>query len=81
MRDETSEVVVDSVFADFAWQIAGDILLGVFFLKLSFLNFLLFSVSGVKLLIQKILKRFRKGAWGITLLQKGFPQLFTHAEF
>ena len=26
-------------------------------------------------LMQKILKRFRKGVWGITLLQKGFPQL------
>ena len=26
--------------------------------------------------LPKIFKRFRKGVWGITLLQKGFPQLF-----
>ena len=55
---------------------AVDILLGKVFLKLSFLNFLLlFRYLGRRPKWRKSIKRFRKGVWGRTLLQKGFPQL------
>ncbi|MBQ1535558.1 MAG: hypothetical protein IIZ62_02880, partial [Ruminococcus sp.] len=40
------------------------------------LNFYIFSVIGRHgSRLPKIYKRFRKGVWEITLLQKGFPQL------
>ena len=35
-----------------------------------------FSHMGLVPIGLKFIKRFRKGVWGTTLLQKGFPQLF-----
>ena len=54
----------------------GDILLEKSFPQTLLLNFYTFSVIGRRgSRLPKIYKRFRKGVWGITLLQKGFPQL------
>ncbi len=50
--------------------------LGKSFPQTLLLNFYIFSVIGRRgSRLPKIYKRFRKGVWGITLLQKGFPQL------
>ena len=57
-------------------QVTVGILLGAFSLKLFFLNSLtLFSDGSFASRCWKVIKRFRKGVWGTTLLQKGFPQL------
>ena len=48
--------------------------MGVLSSKLSFKLLVNFSHMGLAPIGLKFIKRFRKGVWGITLLQKGFPQ-------
>ena len=67
--------MVDVVCGNYIGVLLGEFSWEVLFSILSLILLVNLSHMGLVPIWLKFIKRFRKGVWGITLLQKGFPQL------